>query len=302
VWRPGRKPVAVLVALHGTQSHSGWYGDLATRLSAQGWAVYAPDRRSSGMNNPGTRKNLKPSPVDTKGCDQWLRDLDSAMAGVVEANPPGVPIYLMGSSWSTALCPAYVDSDPARLLGLRGWRPQHASAVDGIILSVPAGLESRRPGTGQRLRTIAFGITGQVLIPLRKLHEKIDLPAETYSRHPHTRTLVGDEDVAAHAQQDTLCPGQQDPLVVHRATYSFLLGSGVLRKAGKQALERLRIERPDFPILSVLAEVDDIAVEPGKETVVLPGAMTLPQTYHALQIERPDLLTSAILKWHQDRR
>ena len=32
---------------------------------------------------------------------------------------------------------------------------------------------------------------------------------------------------------------------------------------------------------------------------VLPGVVVLPGTYHALQVERPDLLSDAIVKWQK---
>lgn len=306
-WRPMRKPKAVLVALHGTQSHSGWYADLAGRLNAAGWAVYAPDRRHSGLNNPGAKKNETPTPADCRDWRQWLHDLDAAVASVLERESPDTPLYLMGSSWSTALCPVYVDPEPEQLAGLGKWRPRHSADVDGIILNVPAGLESNRPAAPQHLRTLLLGgpltVLGNVIPPLKRVGETIDLPADTYSRHPDTRALVGEKNVPVPSEQPRLKVGEQDPLVLHRATYSFFFRTSVLRFRGRDAMKRIQAknerEAGFMPVLSVFAETDDIGVDPPKLKHPLPGTVVLPGTYHALQVERPDLLADAILSWQR---
>ncbi len=41
---------AVVVMLHGIQSHSGWYEGSGEHLAQAGVSVLAPDRRGSGMN------------------------------------------------------------------------------------------------------------------------------------------------------------------------------------------------------------------------------------------------------------
>lgn len=306
-WRPAGKPRAVLVALHGTQSHSGWYADLAERLNSEGWAVYAPDRRHSGLNNPGAQRNEKPTAADCRDWTQWLRDLDAAVGAVLERESSRTPLYVMGSSWSTALCPAYVDPEPDKLAGLRKWRPRHAHEVDGLILNVPAGLESNRPGALQHLRTLCIGgpleVLGTFIPPLKRAGEKIDLPADIYSRHPVTQALVGDQDLPVPAELPRLKAGEQDPLVLHRATYSFFFRCSVLRFRGREAMGRIqaRNERePGFmPVLSVFAETDDIGVEPEKLKHPLPGTVVIPGTYHSLQVERPDLLAGEIVGWER---
>src|SRR4051812_11264521 len=46
----GDTPRAVLVCLHGIQSHAGWYEDSCTSLSRAGYEVAFLDRRGAGMN------------------------------------------------------------------------------------------------------------------------------------------------------------------------------------------------------------------------------------------------------------
>ena len=48
-WAPVN-PRGIVIALHGIQSHSGWYDYSSRRLADAGFAVYFPDRRGSGLN------------------------------------------------------------------------------------------------------------------------------------------------------------------------------------------------------------------------------------------------------------
>lgn len=43
-------PRGIIVALHGIQSHSGWYTWSSEKLAAAGYDVYFADRRGSGLN------------------------------------------------------------------------------------------------------------------------------------------------------------------------------------------------------------------------------------------------------------
>src|SRR5258708_6872444 len=52
-WEPAAAPRAIVVALHGIQSHSGWFTYSSERLAEAGFEVCFLDRRGSGMNEPG---------------------------------------------------------------------------------------------------------------------------------------------------------------------------------------------------------------------------------------------------------
>ena len=61
-WRPAHLPVsAALVFAHGIASHSAWFAQTARYLAGQGIAVYAPDRRGSGLSG-GTRGHADHDP------------------------------------------------------------------------------------------------------------------------------------------------------------------------------------------------------------------------------------------------
>src|SRR3954471_1226752 len=53
----GSQPSAVLLILHGIASHGAWFGQTAVHLADRGVAVYAPDRRGSGLSK-GPRGHL----------------------------------------------------------------------------------------------------------------------------------------------------------------------------------------------------------------------------------------------------
>jgi alpha-beta hydrolase superfamily lysophospholipase len=295
---PTATPKAVLIAVHGTQTHSGWFGALAVELNHHGWAVYAPDREGSGLNLALNSKGV-PQPAQATHWTEWCRSLDAAVGQVLkEQHAAGKkpPVYLLGSSWGTALVAAYMD----RLAKFKGgWLPAHAAQLSGLILSVPSGLKSTVPGLPKKLETVAVGVPSQLLgkliPPLRRLSTGIGLPKETYSKHEPTRKLVGDQDLPLPQPERTLQVGEQDPRIIHRATYGFLLQSGAMRRAANKAVKRLR----EVPVLSLLAEVDDIADNPALQKVLPPDSIVmLKNTEHCVQVERADLLAAEILRWH----
>ncbi|MEZ6132971.1 MAG: alpha/beta fold hydrolase [Planctomycetaceae bacterium] len=97
----------VVVALHGIQSHSGWYEYSSEKMADAGFTVYFADRRGSGMN------------FEQRGhADHGLRLLHDVrqLLRRVRREHPGQPVTLMGISWggkiaaaTAALCPDLVQ-------------------------------------------------------------------------------------------------------------------------------------------------------------------------------------------------
>jgi alpha-beta hydrolase superfamily lysophospholipase len=284
---PVDEPEAVLVALHGIQTHSGWFGALAEEMNKHRWAVYAPDRDGSGLNMR-TDANGMPRPYDAEHWTDWLKWLD-ALIGKVAALHPGAPLYLLGSSWSTALVSAYMDSVP---VSADGWRGENPSLVSGLILSVPSGLASHLPSPLKKAAALLGNVAGLVIPPVRERSISVGIPAKAYSSDPMVQQLMGDVDIPLPSPEPVLKAGAQDPRIIHRASFRFLLQSGLLRRAGLKALARLR----KVPLLVILTEVDEIA-DNDKLTTLLPSAhrVVIPGTQHAIQVERPDLLAQAVL-------
>ncbi|MCC7371900.1 MAG: alpha/beta fold hydrolase [Chloroflexi bacterium] len=109
-WLPTDRPVAgALVFLHGIASHGAWFAETAGFLAGNGIAVYAPDRRGSGLSG-GLRGH-------TPSVSQLLHDLDRVVC-LVEIRHPETPLFLVGSSWAAKLALAYAAGQQSRLAGL----------------------------------------------------------------------------------------------------------------------------------------------------------------------------------------
>jgi len=103
-WMPpvGQTPRAVVVYLHGIQSHGGWYAASASHLAEAGMAVYLPDRRGSGLNA-----------ADRGDCRHWeqlARDVtDLEARALADCRAPAgrrLPLGLLAVSWGGKLAAA----------------------------------------------------------------------------------------------------------------------------------------------------------------------------------------------------
>jgi alpha-beta hydrolase superfamily lysophospholipase len=110
-WSGGQaeQPLAVLIFLHGWASHGAWFSETATDLRDSGIAVYAPDRRGSGLSG-GLRGHLA-------GYSRALDDV-TEMISVVAAECTETPVFLAASSWAAKLAVVYAALRPAPLSGL----------------------------------------------------------------------------------------------------------------------------------------------------------------------------------------
>ncbi len=90
---PARKPVAVVLALHGMNDSRDAWEIPAPEFAAQGIALYSPDQRGFG----GTvSRGYWPT-------TQGLVDDARVMTRLLRQRYPGVPIYLMGESMGAAV-------------------------------------------------------------------------------------------------------------------------------------------------------------------------------------------------------
>lgn len=115
--RPGEKPIACILCVHGLGLQSNSYEYFGQEQSKLGLAVYAIDVRGFGawMNANGKTK------VNFNEC---LDDLKQALESIRAANP-GIPVYLLGESMGGAIALRAASMYP--------------DLVDGLISSVPAG-------------------------------------------------------------------------------------------------------------------------------------------------------------------
>jgi alpha-beta hydrolase superfamily lysophospholipase len=130
-WEPDGAPRATVVALHGIQSHSGWFTYSSGRLAEAGLAVCFLDRRGSGMNEParGHARSVERLVDDVTQFLAEVRGLDGKL---------NAPLILLGVSWGGKL---------ATVTAAR--RPE---LIDGLALLYP-GLRARvRTRWDQNLR------------------------------------------------------------------------------------------------------------------------------------------------------
>ncbi|NOZ21524.1 MAG: alpha/beta hydrolase [Planctomycetes bacterium] len=154
-WRPEGYE-ALVVNLHGIQSHSGWFAGSCEHLARNGARVVSVDRRGSGLNEedrghaPGGRQLLD----DLKVIVEQLRSED-----------PGKRMHLLGVCWGGKLA--------AALAGL------HPELVDSLMLSSPGLAAKVRPG---RAECVSIGICSLVW-PRRLFRIPIDR-AERFTSNP----------------------------------------------------------------------------------------------------------------------
>ncbi|MCA9075085.1 MAG: alpha/beta fold hydrolase [Planctomycetaceae bacterium] len=152
-WRTDGNPRAYVIALHGIQSHSGWYGYSSKSLAAAGIDVRFLDRRGAGLNDhdPGHVANARRLFDDVT---EFARDLDELRSN----DEATIPIYLLGLSWGARLASTVCA--------------RHPGLFDGLILLYPGIYTQIQPSTLQRIalqltRTLGAG-TRRVPVPLDK--------------------------------------------------------------------------------------------------------------------------------------
>ena len=104
-WKADGTRSGVIVALHGIQSHSGWYTWSSEQLAAAGYDVYFADRRGSGLN--GQQRGH---------ADHGLRLLNDVRQLIQiarrEHDDADLPLVLMSVSWGGKIAAALAAQWP----------------------------------------------------------------------------------------------------------------------------------------------------------------------------------------------
>jgi alpha-beta hydrolase superfamily lysophospholipase len=149
-YRPSGEPKGVVVAIHGIQSHAGWYDGSCRHLASSGLDVFFVDRRGSGINSEDRGH--------TTGVDELVDDLVRSVDHA-RRQVPGKPIFLKAISWGGKLAVAALKA--------------HPSLVDGLILVCPGFFAKVGPTWRERLK-----IGGSYLIwPRRPVRVPLTEPA-----------------------------------------------------------------------------------------------------------------------------
>jgi alpha-beta hydrolase superfamily lysophospholipase len=199
-FRPEGPARASLVALHGIQSHAGWYRRSSIRLADAGYDVRWLDRRGSGQSG-GARGH---APHWERLVQDVVSVLSAIRAEQARTNPP-VPVILLAVSWGARLA-----ATVARL------RPE---LLDGLALLYPGIFSRFAPSLFQRLKlrlATALGIRNRpVLIPL-------DDPA-LFTGDPAAQAFI-----------------REDPLALRAATSGFFIADRELTRQAESAASHLK--------------------------------------------------------------
>lgn len=123
-WSPaGDQPVQGVVTIaHGYGEHSGRYEYVASRLTTEGYAVYAPDHNGHGRSAGRRGKVSLPAAV---------ADLDQLIVTVAKGRHPDTPQFLLGHSMGGAIALRYAIA--------------HQNRLDGLVVSAPLAAVNGSP-------------------------------------------------------------------------------------------------------------------------------------------------------------
>lgn len=190
-WRPASPlPAGYVVALHGIQSHSGWYEYSSRRLQQAGFDVRFLDRRGSGQNTE--QRGHAPHP------DRLINDVVQFLLQTRrerEEKASAAPLFLLGVSWGGKLAAAVAA--------------RRSELLDGLVLLYP-GLQARiRPNFFQIMMLRAAVCLGMDRRPIRI---PLQDPA-LFTAEPQWQEYI-----------------RHDSLALHHVSTGFLYGSLLLDK------------------------------------------------------------------------
>jgi alpha-beta hydrolase superfamily lysophospholipase len=142
-------PCGFVVALHGIQSHAGWYEHSSRRLAGAGYEINFLDRRGSGLNQ--TDRGHAPH------VDRLVNDVVQVLSAVGhrrDRQAPSASVILSAVSWGGKLAAVICARRP--------------DLVDGLALITPGICARVRPRWDQRLRLRIAGCLGiqRKLVPI----------------------------------------------------------------------------------------------------------------------------------------
>ena len=197
----GGVPRGYVIALHGIQSHSGWYEYSSQRMSEAGFDVRFLDRRGSGLN--GCQRGHTPH------YERLINDVRQFLSAVQferDSQRPGAPIILTGISWGGKVAAATAIRYP--------------NLIDGLALLYPGICAKVRPSWWQ-LQLINLGLS------LGKGQDRIDVPLDDPA------LFTGEKDWQEYIRND------RD--TIHKVSLDFLKASIALEQMIHADAEKLKV-------------------------------------------------------------
>ncbi|HXT99785.1 MAG TPA: lysophospholipase [Polyangia bacterium] len=135
-WRPAGRPVAVVVIVHGFNSHSGQYDWVAEHFVSNGLAVYALDHRGRGKS-AGER-------FFVETFDDYVADL-AKFVTIVKTREPDLPVFMLGHSAGGVIACLYALEHQGELAGLISESFAYEAPAPDFALTILKGLSRFAP-------------------------------------------------------------------------------------------------------------------------------------------------------------
>lgn len=108
-WRPRGAARAVVVIVHGFNSHGGYYLWAGQSLADGGYAAYALDLRGRGKSD-GERYFVR-------DVHEYTADVE-ALVGLAKSREPGLPVYVLGHSAGGVISCTYTLEHQSEIAGM----------------------------------------------------------------------------------------------------------------------------------------------------------------------------------------
>ena len=108
IWKPAADPKALVIIVHGFNSHSGYYQWVAEQMTSNNYEVFAIDLRGRG-NSDGERFYIQ-------DYEDLVHDIDQ-LVDIAKSTNPGLPTFLLGHSAGGVLSAVYTLEHQDKLKG-----------------------------------------------------------------------------------------------------------------------------------------------------------------------------------------
>jgi alpha-beta hydrolase superfamily lysophospholipase len=193
---PAQHCRGVVLAVHGIQSHSGWYEWSSQLLAAAGFTVYFADRRGSGLN--GLQRGHA-----THG-ERLINDVRALRLRALDEHAASLPVTLLGVSWGGKIATAAACLFP--------------DEFQRLALLYPGLVPRLQPTWSQRLR---LKLARQFEIVKRHIPIPLDDPA-LFTQIPDWQQFIREDPLALHTVTSSLLNAGTDlDRIVTRTLHSL---------------------------------------------------------------------------------
>lgn len=271
-WKAAGKEKAVLLCLHGIQTHANWFRLLGVEMASLKTTTYALNRRGSGADGAPKWRG------DIDDWHHWIDDIRIA-AKEIRRRHPDSPLYLVGVSWGckTAL---------GTLIG------SDEKLFSGSILIAPALV------TTKDSNCFARGL--QTLLAAARPTARVDLSK---------RLTPADYTTCKYTQKEWLNP--DDTILLRSVTQRFLTQSAAQFAEAKRNITKVPVpvlalfgtgdtlvdRYASDQILCPLREDPPKSFGQAKVTTLLFDGLS-----HASIVEAPEKLAAIMHQWIQARQ